>query len=145
LSEGLTLVLERVFPAERRAVFRAFGDPDRLARWWGPEGFTIPSLTLDPVVGAAYRIEMQPPEGDPFHLTGEFRAVEPPERLAFTFNWEPPNPDDVETLADLSFRGEGDSTVVRLAQGSFKTEERLALHRDGWGESFDRLNRLLRS
>jgi uncharacterized protein YndB with AHSA1/START domain len=50
-------------------------------------------------VGGSYRIEMQPPEGDPFHLTGEFRALEEPARLAFTFVWEEPDPDDVETLA----------------------------------------------
>ena len=79
----------------------------------------------------------------PFRLTGEFREVDPPERLAFTFNWEPPDPDDVETLVTLSFRDRDGSTAVALEQGAFKTEARRELHRDGWGESFDRLERLL--
>ena len=35
---------------------------------------------------------MQPPEGDPFYLTGEFREVDPPARLAYTFVWEDPIP-----------------------------------------------------
>lgn len=142
-SEGLGLEIERVLAAARHAVFAAFTDPGELAAWWGPEGFIVPSLEFDPRVGASYTIEMQPPEGDPFHLTGEFREVDPPSRLAFTFAWEPPDPDDVETLAELSFRDLGASTEVALRQGPFKTEERRALHQGGWSDSFDRLERLL--
>ena len=115
--------------ASAEVVFAAFTDPSELAKWWGPEGFTIPSLELP---GSrretATRIEMQPPTGDPFHLTGEFREVDPPRRLAYTFVWEPPDPDDVETLVELSFRDLGDSTEVALAQGPFKTEARRGLH-----------------
>ena len=109
----------------------------------GPEGFTVPSLAFNPRVGDSYRIEMQPPEGDPFYLTGEFRVVDPPARLAYTFIWEPPNPDDVETLVELSFRDLGESTEVLLAQGPFKTEPRRELHHNGWTESLDKLERLL--
>jgi uncharacterized protein YndB with AHSA1/START domain len=142
-SEELVLEIERVLPARREIAFEGFAEADQLANWWGPEGFTIPSLEFEPRAGESYRIEMQPPEGDSFHLTGEFRAAEPPTRLAFTFVWEPPNPDDVETLVELSFTERGESTDVALKQGAFKTEERLALHRDGWGDSFDKLERFL--
>ena len=90
-------------PASRAVVFAAFSDADQLATWWGPKGFTIPSLEFEPRGGATYRIEMQPPEGDGFYLTGEFRAVDPPARLAFSFRWEEPDPDDVETEVELSF------------------------------------------
>jgi uncharacterized protein YndB with AHSA1/START domain len=86
---------------------------------------------------------MQPPEGDPFYLGGEFREVDPPARLAFTFLYEEPDPDDVETLVELSFRDRGESTEVEFAQGRFKTEARLELHRDGWTDSFDRLEQLI--
>ena len=74
----------RSFPASRERVFAALTDADSLARWWGPEGFTIPELDFDPVEGRAYRIAMQPPEGDLFHLTGTVREVAPPARLALT-------------------------------------------------------------
>jgi uncharacterized protein YndB with AHSA1/START domain len=142
-SDELRLELERVLPAPPPAVFAAFTDPDELAKWWGPEGFTTPSLDFEPRVGQSYRIEMQPPEGDPFHLVGQFREVDPPARLAYTFVWEPPDPDDVETVVDLSFRDLGESTAVSLAQGPFKTKSRRALHRDGWTDSFDRVERHL--
>jgi uncharacterized protein YndB with AHSA1/START domain len=142
-SDQLTLELKRVLSAAPPAVFRLFSDSDELAKWWGPAGFTVPSLEFDPRAGAGYRIEMQPPDGDPFYLTGRFREVEPPARLSFTFAWEDPDPDDVETLVELSFGNLSGSTEVGLTQGSFKTEARRALHRDGWGDSFDKLEQLL--
>jgi uncharacterized protein YndB with AHSA1/START domain len=137
------LELTRVLPAPRPAVFHAFSDAGELAKWWGPEGFTTPSLDFDPRVGESYRIEMQPPEGDPFHLTGEFLELDPPTHLAYSFVWDPPDPDDIETQVRLTFRVLGDSTEVDLVQGPFKTEERRALHRDGWTDSLDKLERLL--
>ena len=124
-------------------MFAAFSEPSELAKWWGPQGFTTPSLEFAPRVGRHYRIEMQPPEGDPFYLIGEFREVEPPGRLAFSFVWEDPDPDDVETMVGLSFRDLDGSTEVVLTQGPFKTEARHALHRDGWTDSFDKLERLV--
>lgn len=139
----LRLTIERTFSAPGAVVFTAFTDARELAKWWGPEGFRIPEIEFEPVVGAPYRIAMQPPEGDVFHLDGEFRAVEPLVRLAYTFVWNPPDPDDVETLVNLSFRDLDGSTSVELQQGAFKTEARVSLHRDGWTESFDKLDRIL--
>jgi uncharacterized protein YndB with AHSA1/START domain len=123
--------------------FAAFSTPDQLAQWWGPAGFTTPSLRFDPRVGVGYRIEMQPPDGDPFHLAGEFREVDPPARLAFTFAWEDPDPDDVENLVQLSFRDLGESTEIVFRQSPFKTEARRELHRNGWTDGFDKLEQFL--
>jgi uncharacterized protein YndB with AHSA1/START domain len=144
-SDELTLQLKRILPAVPAVAFAAFSDANKLAKWWGPQGFSIPSVEFEPGVGAGYRIEMQPPEGDRFHLTGEFLEVDSPAFLGFTFIWEEPNPDDVETRVDLSFRDLGGATEVALTQGPFKTEDRRALHRDGWTDSFDKLERLLAS
>jgi uncharacterized protein YndB with AHSA1/START domain len=138
-SRELTLEMKRVLAAARPIVFEAFSAPDELAQWWGPEGFSVPSLDFNPRVGHNYRIEMQPPDGDPFYLSGEFREVDPPARLAYTFVWEEPDPDDVETLVELSFRDLGESTEVAFTQGSFKTEARRELHRNGWTDSFDKV------
>jgi uncharacterized protein YndB with AHSA1/START domain len=140
---GLTLEIKRVLRARPSVVFRAFSDPDELAKWWGPRGFSTPSLEVDARVGEGYRIEMQPPQGPRFSLAGEFRAVDPPGRLAYTFVWEEPDPDDLETLVDLAFRDLGESTEVALRQSPFKTEARRRLHREGWSDSFHKLERLL--
>jgi uncharacterized protein YndB with AHSA1/START domain len=137
------LEMKRVLKAAPPAVFAAFSDSSALAKWFGPKGFTIPSLDFQPRVGGSYRIEMQPPKGEPFCLTGEFRDVDPPARLSYTFVWEEPDPDDVETLVVLSFRDLSGSTEVSFSQGPFKTEARRALHRDGWTDSLDKLERLI--
>jgi uncharacterized protein YndB with AHSA1/START domain len=137
------LRIRRVLPASRQRVYAALTHPDRLAGWWGPKGFTCPSIEFEPRVGGSYRIAMQPPDGELFHLAGKFREVKPAARLAFTFVWDPPDPDDRETLADLALRDERGGTEITLTQGPFATEERKRLHEDGWSESFDRLRDLL--
>ena len=142
-SGDIALEVTRTFPADPATVFAAFSEPS-LSRWWGPRGLTMASLDFDPRVGEPYRIEMTPPTGDPFFLTGEFREVDPPSRLDFTFAYEEPGPDDIENLVTLSFRNLGGSTEVALTQAPFKTEARRALHRDGWSDSFDRLVARLR-
>ncbi len=142
-SGELTLEMVRDLPVVPARVIAAFSDPDELAKWFGPEGFSVGSLDFDLRLGGTYRIEMQPPEGDHFYLGGEFREVDPPDRLAFTFVYEDPDPDDVENLVELSFRDRGESTEVVFTQGPFKTEARRELHRNGWTDSFDRLAQVI--
>ena len=138
----MRLHLEKILAVPPERVFAAF-DAEQLRHWWGPVGFTIPRLQFDPVEGTDYRIAMQPPEGDVFHVRGTFRTVEAPARLDFTFIYEEPDPDDQETLVTLSLEPAGRGTRVRLDQGPFKTAARLELHRDGWTDTLERLDRSL--
>jgi uncharacterized protein YndB with AHSA1/START domain len=142
-ASGLVLELKRVVQASRARIFRALTQPEELAAWWGPQGFTIPAVDLDLRVGGRYRFTMQPPDGEPFHLSGEFLAIEAPSRLAYSFRWEEPDPDDRTTVVTLSLLEVGQATELSLRQGGFATEARLALHRDGWTDSFAKLRELL--
>ena len=63
----------------------------------------------------------------------------------YTFRWEEPTPDDRETVVDLSLGITGEDTRLVLSQGPFLTEERVALHRSGWTESFEKLQAVLES
>lgn len=137
------LHLERVLAVPRERVFAAFVDADQVRRWWGPAGFTVPSLEFAAVEGANYRITMQPPEGGVFHIRGTFQAVEPPRRLAFTFVYEEPDPDDQETRVTLTFDSTDSGTCITLDQGPFRTAARLELHREGWTDTLERLERSL--
>jgi uncharacterized protein YndB with AHSA1/START domain len=136
---GLVLNLECTVPSPVEETFRLLTEPAALATWWGPHGFSIPAVDVNLVVGGRYRFRMVPPEGEPFHLSGEFLEIDPPWRLVYTFAWEEPAPDDRETVVDLSLAGSGTGTRVVLSQGPFLTEERLALHREGWSDSFEKL------
>lgn len=140
---GLHLALTCVLAATPERVFHLLTDPVELGRWWGPHGFTTVVTRLDLVVGGGYRFTMQPPDGDPFHLSGEFLEIDRPSRLVYTFRWEEPTPDDRETVAALSLTPLDDTTGLSLSQGSFATEERLELHRDGWTDSLERLRRVV--
>ena len=140
----LALRLERDLPAPRSLVFRMHAEAEQWRRWWGPEGFGVASIEVDLHVGGGYRIGMQPPQGDPFFLTGEFREVEPPARLAYSFVWEEPDSDDQETLVTFSLEDLGEErTRVVVLQAPFATEARRALHTQGWTETLDRLQQLI--
>ena len=142
---GLVLNLECTLAALPEEVFRMLTEPAELIKWWGPHGFTIPAAELNLAEGGRYRFTMTPPDGEPFHLSGEFLEIDPPWRLVYTFRWEEPAPDDRETVVDLSLGSAGKGTRLVLSQGPFLTEERLALHRNGWTESFEKLQAVLES
>lgn len=136
---GLVLNLECTLAAPPERTFKMLTEASELVKWWGPHGFIIPAADVNLVVGGRYRFRMTPPDGEPFHLSGEYLEIDPPWRLVYTFNWEEPTPDDGETVVDLSLSSAGSGTRLVLSQGPFLTEERLALHRDGWTESFEKL------
>jgi uncharacterized protein YndB with AHSA1/START domain len=139
VAAQLTVRLFRVVQAPTQRVFEAMIEPEQVAEWWGPDGFTCPEVTLDLRVGGAYRIAMQPPDGELFHLTGTYIAVEPPSHLAYTFRWEPPDPDDRENVARIALRDRDGATEVALTHGPFATEARRELHEAGWTDTLARL------
>lgn len=77
------IVSTRVFDAPPERVFRAFSDPTRLARWWGPNGFTNTFHEFDLRPGGAWRFVMHGPGGADFENVTEFIEVVAPERIVF--------------------------------------------------------------
>jgi uncharacterized protein YndB with AHSA1/START domain len=142
-SGGLTLHLEKILQPPTEHVFAAFVEPEQMAVWWGPAGFTTLGVDLDVRPGGTYRITMQPPHGEAFHLRGEYRQVDRPRRLVYTFEWEEPDPDDRETVVTLSFVEHGHGTKLVVHHGPFATKARRALHIGGWTESLERLEQAL--
>jgi uncharacterized protein YndB with AHSA1/START domain/catechol 2,3-dioxygenase-like lactoylglutathione lyase family enzyme len=140
-QERVHLEKDLLAPPER--VFAAFVDPEQLRSWWGPAGFTVQDLQFDAVEGTDYRLTMKPPTGDVFHIRGTFVAVEAPRRLAHTFVYEEPDPDDQETLVTLTFERAGSVTRLVVDQAPFRTAGRWQLHRDGWTETLERLEQFL--
>jgi uncharacterized protein YndB with AHSA1/START domain len=140
---GLSLRLEKVLRAPRARVFAAFVDEGALGAWWGPKDFAVPNVEICAREGGGYRFTMQPPEGAAFHITGEFREVEPPQRLVYTFEYEEPDPEDQETLVTLSLADAAQGTTLVLEQGPFATKARRSLHEQGWTETLDGLDRFL--
>jgi uncharacterized protein YndB with AHSA1/START domain len=71
----------RVVNARRELVFRAFSDPDHLARWWGPKGFTNTFHEFDLRPGGTWRFVMHGPDGASYQNKSMFVEVVKPERI----------------------------------------------------------------
>ena len=80
---GRDIVTMRLFRAPRAKAFAAWSDPAKLARWWGPAGFTNTFETFDLRVGGDWRFVMHAPNGTDYPNHSVFTAIQPPELIAF--------------------------------------------------------------
>lgn len=141
-----TLVLERLLPATPGEVFAAFTDLDTLLEWWGPEGATVPESEFDMRPGGRWRTVLQTPDGAANTVSGVYRAITPPEHLAFTWAWHGPDGSrGHDTEVDITFAAAGRGTLMRLVHKLFDSPEQTALHDAGWVSSLNDLERLLAS
>lgn len=81
---GVEVEFTRVFDAPRRLVFQVWTDPQHVAQWWGPHGFTNPRCAWDARTGGAIHIDMRGPDGRIYPMQGTFQEIVEPERLVFT-------------------------------------------------------------
>lgn len=72
---------ERVFPHPPDAVYAAFADGDRLARWWGPRGFTNTFETFEFRPGGRWVFVMHGPDGSRHPNESAFRALDSGKRV----------------------------------------------------------------
>jgi len=77
------IVTTRVLDAPRQLVFRAWTEPDHLARWWGPKGFTNTFQEFDMRPGGIWRFVMHGPDGVDYKNKSVFVEVVKPERIVF--------------------------------------------------------------
>jgi uncharacterized protein YndB with AHSA1/START domain len=145
------LLLTRIFDAPRELVFKAWTEPERVARWWGPHGFTNPVCELDVRPGGAMLIQMRGEDGSLYPSKGIYHEVVAPERLVFTtyaFEDEAGNP-QLEVLHTITLVDLGDKTKLtlqaRVVKSTPEIVEMLAGMEVGWQEGLDRLAESLRS
>jgi uncharacterized protein YndB with AHSA1/START domain len=140
---GYVLEIERTFDASAQEVFEAWTSEEVLRRWFhaDPEWET-PTAEVDLRVGGRVRLVMRDPKaGEDYGATGEYTVVDPPHRLAFTWNWD--DQDSERQLIELEFAEHDGETTVRMTSHGIATEERVDSHREGWGIAFDNLDRAL--
>ncbi len=138
------LVITRVFDAPRPLVFKAWTEPEHLVRWWGPQGFTTPSCTMDVRPGGAFRLCMRSPEGTDHWLRGVYREVVEPERLVCTWAWEDAEGrPGHETVLTVTFAEQGAKTQLTLHQAVFESVTARDAHQEGWTSALDRLAEFL--
>lgn len=135
------LEIRRTFAAPPERVFDAFRDPTLLKAWAAPDEHRNEKVEQDFRVGGAYRREMRFPDDSLQVLTGVFREIEPPHRLAYTYRWETlPMP---ETLVEIDLVETSEGTELRLVHSGFPDQGFADGHDEGWRECFHRLEGLL--
>jgi len=140
MNDDRKLVIRRVLNAPRSLVFAAWIDEKQAAQWWGPKGFTTVANEMDARVGGEWWRRMRSPEGAEHHSRGFYREIVAPERLVFTFSWEPGGVagHGPETLVTLTFADlDGDRTELTL-QEVFETASARDAHYHGWSGCLDR-------
>jgi uncharacterized protein YndB with AHSA1/START domain len=138
------LVMRRTFNAARELVFRAWTEPQLLAQWSCPRGFSFTAQSGDLRVGGSFSATMRSPEGTEHRLRGVYREIVPPERLVFTHLWvdERGNPGP-ETLVTVTLTEHDGRTEMMFHQGIFTSVAAREGHEQGWQGCFERLEELL--
>jgi len=128
---GLEVMREVRIEASPETIFPFFTEPSKLIRWMGVEA------ELDPQSGGIYRVHVS----KEWVARGEFVAVQPFVRVAFTWGWEnnvtqlPPG----ASLIEVTLTPDEDATIVRLTHSRLPGDEAVASHTQGWEHYLDRL------
>lgn len=126
-----TIVQEIVINAPADRIFEALTDPVQRARWWGAEGrFQTKHMDSDLRPGGKWMMSGDGVGGKPFTVRGEYRQIEPPRLLVFT--WLPSWQEDAfETIVRFDLTEVNGVTTVRLTHSGLTTETARLSHK-GW-------------
>jgi len=118
------LVVSRLLNAPRELVFEAWTNPEHIAHWWGPNGFTVTHKEWNLKAGGVWRFTMHGPDGTDFPNKIIFLEIVKPERLVYKHD----NEDDTEPInfhVTITFEAAGDKTKLEM-RSLFESKEGLA-------------------
>ena len=111
-----TVEFQRVLRAPAERIYRAFLDPDAMAKWLPPHGFTGRVHEMDARVGGRYRMSFtQLSNGHVHSFGGTFLELVPGERIAHTDRFDDPNLPG-EMVTTIRFRTVQVGTEVNIEQ-----------------------------
>lgn len=142
-AEAHTVRIHRVFKAPVERVFRAFVDPDAMAKWSAPYGFICKVHHMEARVGGTYRMSFTNfGSGRSHAFGGKFVAIVPNERLKYTDSFEDPGmPGEIQV--EVTFRTVACGTEVRIVQSNLPEALPVEFCYVGWQESIEQLAKLV--
>ncbi|HEY1271904.1 MAG TPA: SRPBCC domain-containing protein [Terriglobales bacterium] len=125
------IVQEVTIKAPAKRIFEALTDPAQRIKWWGAEGrFQTTDMESDLRPGGKWMMRGNGVGGRPFTVRGEYRQIEPPRLLIFT--WLPDWQEDAfESLVRFELTENDGVTTVRLTHSGLTTETSRLSHK-GW-------------
>ncbi len=138
-----TIRLHRVLRAKPERVYRAFLEPDALAKWLPPYGFTCKVHHADVKVGGTYKMSFTNfGTGNSHSFGGEYRELVPFERIRYTDSFDDPNlPGEMETTVTLKEVASG--TELSIVQEGVPEVIPADMCYLGWQESLEQLAKLV--
>ena len=138
-----TVTLHRVFRAPPDRVYRAFIDPDAMAKWLPPHGFAGRVLSMEARVGGSYRMQFTNfSNGQSHAFGGTYLELVPGERIVPTDSFDDPNlPGEMRTT--ITFRPVLVGTEVTAVQEGIPAVIPTEMCYLGWQESLQLLALLI--
>ena len=138
-----TVRLNRVMAAKPEKVYRAFLDPDAMARWIPPNGFTAKVDHMDARVGGTYKMSFTNfTTGKGHAFGGEYRELVPNERLRYSDVFDDPNlAGEIQVTVTLKEVSVG--TELNIVQENLPDAIPVEECYLGWQESLQNLARLV--
>jgi uncharacterized protein YndB with AHSA1/START domain len=78
------IMATRTYDAPRELVFKMWTDPEHVAKWWGPKGFTNTIYEMDVRPGGVWRFVMHGPDGVDYQNKIVYIEIVKPERLVLS-------------------------------------------------------------
>jgi uncharacterized protein YndB with AHSA1/START domain len=119
--EARSIVTTRLIDAPRELVFDAFTNPEHLAQWWGPIGFTTTTHTFDLRPGGGWRLTMHGPDGRDYENHIVYDEIVRPERLVYTHGGDG---GAVEFKSTITFEDMGGKTRLTMRGVFLSKKER---------------------
>jgi uncharacterized protein YndB with AHSA1/START domain len=138
-----TVRLHRVLTAKPDKVYRAFLEPDAMARWLPPNGFTGKVHHQDAKVGGTYKMSFTNfTTGASHSFGGEYRELVPQQRLRYTDRFDDPNlPGEIQVTVTLKKVSVG--TELNIVQEGLPDVIPVEACYLGWQQSLRNLARLV--
>jgi uncharacterized protein YndB with AHSA1/START domain len=138
-----TIRLHRVLKAPTDRVYRAFVDPDAMAKWLPPDGFTGRVHSMDARVGGVYKMSFTNfATGRAHAFGGKFLEMKPGELLKYTDAFDDPNLPGTMTTT-VAFKATPLGTVLDVTQEGVPAMIPAEACHLGWQESLTLLARLV--
>jgi uncharacterized protein YndB with AHSA1/START domain len=105
-TQGRELIMSRKLNAPVELVWEAWTNPEHIANWWGPDGFTNTISTMDLTIGGEWNLVMHGPDGTDYKNKSIFREIIPFKKIVYEHVSGP------KFLATILFEEQGEETLI---------------------------------